>query len=240
MAELAKKALQPGQFVSPGARIRIPEHQGDVMPAQRIADRGAGRVDVDVLLACQNLAHSQRPDAVLVLQPSFAFVLIHDDHLLGDPVDVIEQRCGDRIEHCKPFLGPDLGGPHFPEDKLVQAALTQPVCAHKRVDRHAMLGEPSRVLECRGRGFDALDRDIVPQRVQKGLHVPFDARIEQLDDSRIAAQLGDLVLEGVANERRDLGQPLMNALSGRRDQAAYVTRRRDPVWSPHDGRSWPA
>jgi hypothetical protein len=111
-----------------------------------------------------------------------------------------------------------------------------------------MLGEPSRVLECRGRGLDALDRDIVPQRVQKGLHVPFDARIEQLDDSRIAAQLGDLVLEGVANERRDLGEPFMNALSGRRDQAAYVrvvvaTPFGHPMTvdpGPHDGQRFAA
>jgi hypothetical protein len=86
LAQLTKKALQPREFVSPGAHVRIPHRHGEVVPPQRIANRVAGRVDVDDLPSLQDLADAQRPYAVLVLQPSFALFLVHDDDLLGDPV----------------------------------------------------------------------------------------------------------------------------------------------------------
>ena len=128
----------------------------------------------------------------------------------------------DRLERVEAGLRRHVGRPQLTKDALVHAAQPHPVGAHQRVDRHALLRQPSRVFEGCGRRFDTLDRDAVAQCVQDRIDVAFDARAEQFDGPRIATQLGDVVFEGPSNERRHLRQLLMHPLGGLGDKAAHV------------------
>ena len=144
------------------------------------------------LPAGHDLADSQSAHAVLVLQPTFALFLVDGDDLLRDPVDVLEEGGRDRSRVRR-------GGwraryrPRAPSrnTRSFMRPLTKPISAHERINRYAVLGEPARILQCRGRRLNSLDGDVVAQRVQNGVHVALDAGAEQLDDPRIAAQLGD-------------------------------------------------
>ena len=51
LAQFAEETLKPGEFVTRGVLVGVPQHDGKVVPPQRIADRLAGRVDVDCLPA---------------------------------------------------------------------------------------------------------------------------------------------------------------------------------------------
>ena len=81
-AHISQETLQPRQFVAIAAGIGVPGHYRQMMPAQRIANRRRRGVDVNRCLGGQNLAHTQRAKAVLILQPAFALLLVHFDDLL--------------------------------------------------------------------------------------------------------------------------------------------------------------
>ena len=202
--------------------FRVPHDERQVVPAQRIADRGGCRIDVDGLVRGQDLAHPQGAKAVLVLQPSFAFVFVDGDDLLRHPVDVLEQRGGDRLDHRHPHRFRDIDRAQFGEDQLIHPALTEPIGAHQRVDGHPVLRQSAGVLQRRGGRLDTLDRDVVAQRVQDRVHVALDAGPEQLHQPRVAAQLGDLILEGTTNRRRHVGQPVMQSGGDLGDVTAHL------------------
>jgi hypothetical protein len=82
LAHISHETLQPGQFVAVAAGIGVPRHDRKMMPAQRIANGRRRCVDVNRCLGGQNLAHTQRTKAVLILQPALALVLVHFDDLL--------------------------------------------------------------------------------------------------------------------------------------------------------------
>ena len=185
LAKLTEEPLQPREFVTRRVLVGVPHHDSKMVPPQGIADRFAGRIDVDGLLSCDDLADAKGTDAVLVLQPAFSFVLVDGDHLLRDPVDVLEQRPADRLQHVEARRWRHIGRAHFTHNELVHPPLTQPVGADKRVDRNTVLRQPPRILDCRHRRLDSLHRDVVSQRVQKGLDVRLDARVEQLDEPGI-------------------------------------------------------
>jgi hypothetical protein len=64
------------------------------------------------------------------------------------------------------------------EHQFGQPSLAEPVGAHQRVDGHAMLGQAPGILERRRGSGDAINRDVVLQRVQFGGDVSLDAGIE--------------------------------------------------------------
>ena len=164
-----------------------------------------------VLLCGQNLAHPQAAKTVLVLQPSLAFVFVDADDLLRHPVDVGEHRAGDRLDYRHPHRFRDIDRPQFGENQLIHPALTQPIGAHQRIDRHPALRQSAGVLQRGGGRLDTLDCDVVAQRVQDGVHVALDAGPEQLHERRVATQLGDLILEGTTNRRRHVDQPILQS-----------------------------
>jgi hypothetical protein len=90
-SQLAHEPLHTAQFVRLASTRRIPQDQGDVMPPQRITDRGDSRVNVDRLLHSQHLSNPQRAHAIAGFQPSLALVFVDLDDLLRHPVDVGEQ-----------------------------------------------------------------------------------------------------------------------------------------------------
>ena len=99
----------------------------------------------------------------------------------------------------------------FGENQLIHPALTEPIGAHQRVDRHPALCQSAGVLQRRGGRLDTLDCDVVAQRVQDRVHVALDAGPEQLHERRVAAQLGDLILEGTTKRRRHVDQPIVQS-----------------------------
>ena len=214
--------LQPGEFVAFGPRVGIPHDDRQVMPSERIAERVGCRVDVDRALSGQNLPNPQRANTVLVLQPSLAFAFVHDDHLLRNPVDVLEQHRADRLDDGKTYRWLDIERAYFAEHDLVQPALAETISTDERVDRDAALRQPSRVFECRSWCLDTFHRDVVPQRVHDGVHVSLDAGAEQLDQARVSSQLGDVVFEGAADLRGHLGESIVEPGCGLGDVAAHI------------------
>src|ERR1700760_471457 len=97
-SELTKDALQTCEFLTGGALVRVPHHDREMVPPQRVPDRLAGRVDVDLRLPGYELANAQCAKAVLIFQPPFALLFVHCHDLLGDPVDVLEERGRDRLD----------------------------------------------------------------------------------------------------------------------------------------------
>ena len=174
------------------------------------------------LFAASTSRTRKRPKTVLILQPAFTLVFIHRDDLLRDPVDVFEQGAGDRLDDGVPDRFGDIDRAHLGENDLVHLALTETIGADERVHRDAVLGEPARILQGCGGRFHPLHGDVVAQRVQDGVHVALDAGAEQLHDPRIAAQLGDLVLQQTLNARRELRQPVVQPVGSLGDVAAHV------------------
>jgi hypothetical protein len=222
LAKLTKEALQPGEFVTAGALVRIPHHDREVVPPQRIADRLTRRVDVDFRLPGHDLSDSQCADAVLVLQPSFALVLVDGDDLLRDPVDVLEERGGYRFQRGEAGGGRDIGLAQGLEHEVVQLALAQPIGPDQGVDRHAVLGQPAGILQRRSRRLDSFHRDVVTQRVQQGVDISLDAGAQQFDGAGIAAQFGDRLLKGTTDGRRQLHEAVVHLHGGLGHEAADV------------------
>ena len=146
-----------------------------MVPSQRIADYGARRVSVDQLVRGQDLAHPQATKTVLVLQPAFTFVFVDSDDLLRHPVDVLEQRAGDRLDHLHAHGFRDIDDAQFGENYFIYLALTEPIGANQRVDGHPALCQPAGVLQRRGGRLDTLNSDVVAQRVQDRVDVALDA-----------------------------------------------------------------
>ena len=164
-----------------------------------------------VLFASRISRTRRAAKTVLVLQPSFAFVFIDTDDLLRHPVDVGEHRAGDRLDYRHPHRFRDVDRPQFGENQLIHPALTQPISAHQRIDRHPTLGQSAGVLQRRGGRLDTLDCDVVSQRVQDCVDVALDAGPEQIHERRVATQLGDLILEGTTHRRRHVDQPIVQS-----------------------------
>ena len=76
-----------------------------------------------------------------------------------------------------------------------------------------MLREPPRVLQCRGRSLNPIHRDVVPQRMKNRVHVALDAGAQQLDDSCLAAQLGDVLFQRGPDESRTEASRSFNRLA---------------------------
>ena len=167
--------MQPGQLIAFGARVRVPHGQRQMVPPQRITDRRGCRIHIDGLVRGQDLAHPQAAKTVLVLQPAFAFVFVDGDNLLRHPVDVLEQRAGDRLDHLHVHGFRDVDDAQFSENYFIYLALTESIGANQRVDRHPALCQPAGVLERCGGRLDTLDSDVVAQRVQDRIDVAFDA-----------------------------------------------------------------
>jgi aspartate oxidase len=91
----------------------------------------------------------------------------------------------------------------FGEYQLGHPALTEPVRADYHIDRNTLLGNASGVFECRRRRGDLFHRDVVTQCVQHRRDVVQDARGQQLDHSRIAAQFPNLVFDRGLDPRAD-------------------------------------
>ena len=236
--EFPDKPLQRGEFVSLGALVRAPHGHRQVVPSQRVTDRCARRIRVDGLVRGQHLPNPHGSKTVLVLQPAFPLVLIDRDDLLRDPVDVFEQRAGDRLDDGVPHRFGDIDRAHLGENDLVHLALTETIGADQRVHRDTVLGEPARILQCRRWRLHPLHGDVVAQCVQKGFDVSLDAGAEQFHDSRIAPQFGDVVLQRTLNARRN--HSAAGRAAGRRFRRRSGSRRRhrpDAGWSPHDSRS---
>ena len=85
-----QEPLQPADSVTDAARVGVPHHEAEVVPAQRVTDGRRRSVHVDNLLRRKYFANSHGAQAVLVLQPALAFIFIDDDDLLGNRVDVLK------------------------------------------------------------------------------------------------------------------------------------------------------
>jgi hypothetical protein len=116
-------------------------------------------------------------------------------------------------------------------------ALTETVGANERINRHSLLCQSPGVLQRCGWRLNALHRDVVAQRVQDGVHVARDAGTEQLHEPGIAAQLGDLILEGTTDDRRRICHPTVQPVGGLSDVSADVDIFDDARFRHHcDGR----
>ena len=212
-ADIPQETLQPRDFVTFGAHIGVPHHHRKVVPAQWVADRRRGRVDVHGRERVEDFPDPNGAQAVLIFQPSVAFVFIYPDDLLGHAIDVFEQRRGDRFQNRVSVRFRDFGATYLGEHEFVHLPLTEPVRAYQRVDRNSVLRQPTRVFHSRGGCLDALHRNRVLQRVQHRVDISFDAGPQQLRCTGIPPQFGDLLLQRHADSRGRLRQSIVQARS---------------------------
>src|ERR1700687_1615869 len=133
-------------------------------PPQWLADRGGDGVDINV--GClEHLADAYRSHAVAMLEPPVALAFVADDDLLRYPVDVAERHRGYWLEAGEAQARIEAGVADSVQGEFQHRFVAEPVGPHERVHRHALLCEPACVLECRCRGGDIRDRDLIPQRV---------------------------------------------------------------------------
>jgi hypothetical protein len=85
--------------------------------------------------------------------------------------------------------------------------VTDAVGTNQRDDRHVALRQPFGVRGGRGRSVDRVQSGSVLEDVQQCRDVLFDARIEQLLDDVVAAQLRDAVGQQLPDVVREFDQP---------------------------------
>ncbi len=119
--------------------------------------------------------------------------------------------------------------------------LADSVRAHQRVHGYAVLREPPRVFQCRGRRLDALHIDAVAQRVEHRVDVAADAGPKQLDTGRVLAEFGNLVFEVTLDDRGHMAQLLLEPGSDLTDTAVNVSigaARHIKTVDPRDPARW--
>jgi len=116
----------------------------------------------------------------------------------------------------------DVCRSHLSRHQIIQPALAKPVGADQSVDGHAVLSQPPGTLQCSGLRLYPLDRDVIAQGAQQRVDIAFHARAEKLDRQRVPAQLRDVLLEGMLDDRHQLGQPLGHPRSDFGDAAVDV------------------
>ena len=149
LAQLPQEPLEPADFVARITHVGVPHHQAQVVPSQWVPDGRRGRIHVDRFVGRKNFTNSHGAQTVLILQPTFAFIFIDDDNLLGDRIDVLKQRGGNRFEDRVSRRVGDIDRAHFGEYELVHHVLAEAIRAYQGIERNPVLGQASGELHGR-------------------------------------------------------------------------------------------